>query len=578
MDTRPKELGDYLEICLRRKWQILIPAAIFTAASAYIVMSMPSVYKSVATILIEEQEIPAELVKSTVTSYADQRIQVISQQVMTRANLWQIIKDFNLFEKARQQNSSDALIERLRKNIKLDMISADIVDRRSGQKTPATIAFSVAYFGESPEQAQRVASQLTTLYLNENMKNRSQKASDTSNFLEDEAKKLNDQIADLESRLATFKQKNVGRLPELSQLNLQLRDRAEADYTEVERQLAQVNERKFYLEGQLAQIKPNTPIMSVTGERILDTDERLKALRSQYVTAASSYSPEHPDVIKMRNEIDALEQSGASGDRAEESKRLTKLRADLASVQERYTQDHPDVIRLKTMVAQAEASLSRAPAPESQPVRKPENPAYITMQSQLEATNSELRTLKIKQGQIKARMGDYESRLQQAPQVEREYLDMTRDRENATKRYQEIKAKLSEAQVAQELEKDRKGERFSLIDPPQAPERADRPNRPLLMLIGLLFSLASGVAYGGVLEALDKAIRGSNNLSNLLPVPVLASVPYIPNRSDISNAGLTYLMNGFLALVGISTVLLALHILWMPLDVAWFVLLRKVGL
>ncbi|MGB8599409.1 MAG: hypothetical protein WCE88_07950, partial [Burkholderiales bacterium] len=142
MDTKPKELGDYIEIWSRRKRQILIPAAILAALSVYVVMSMPSVYKSTATILIEEQEIPAELVKSTVTSYADQRIQIISQQVMTRANLWQIIKDFNLFEKKSKQDASDALIEQLRKNIKLDMISADIIDRRSGLKTPSTIAFS----------------------------------------------------------------------------------------------------------------------------------------------------------------------------------------------------------------------------------------------------------------------------------------------------------------------------------------------------------------------------------------------------------------------------------------------------
>jgi polysaccharide biosynthesis transport protein len=575
MDTKPKELGDYLEIARRRKWYILIPAAILTALSTYVVMSMPSVYKSMATILIEEQEIPAELVKSTVTSYADQRIQIISQQVMTRANLWKIIEDYHLFAKRSKENSSDALIEQLRKNIKLDMISADVVDRRSGLKTPSTIAFSLSYFGETPEQAQRVANQLTTLFLNENVKNRSQKASDTSTFLEDEAKKLNDQIADLESRLATFKQRNVGRLPELSQLNLQLRDRSEVDFTEVDRQLAAVNERKFYLEGQLAQIKPNSPIMSNTGERILDTDERLKALRAQYVSLASTYSPLHPDVIKMRSEIDALEQSGASGDRAEESKKLTKLNADLASAQERYTQDHPDVIKLKSMVAQAEASLSRAPMQDIQPARKPENPAYITMQAQLEGTNSELRSLKVKQGQIKARLAEYESRLQQAPQVEREYLDLSRDRENAVRRYQEIKAKLSEAQVGQELEKDRKGERFSLIDPPQAPERADRPNRPLLMLIGMLFSLGVGVAYGGVMEALDKAIRGSNALGTLLPVPVLASVPYITNTSDQSNARLSYLMNAFIAIACISTILLLLHVLWMPLDVAWFVLMRK---
>ncbi len=578
MEQKVKELGDYLEILRRRKWQVLIPAAILSTAATFYVMSIPSVYKSTGTILIEEQEVPAELVKSAVTTYADQRIQVISQQVMTRPHLWGIVEKFNLFEKRRKQEATEGILEQMRKNIVLEMINADIIDRRNGQKSAATIAFSISYFGETPEQAQRVTNELTSLYLNENLKTRRQKASDTSIFLDDEAKKLNDQIADLEARLANFKQRNVGTLPELAQLNLQLRDRTETESVDVERQLATVSDRKFYLEGQLAQIKPNTPSFSLDGARILDTDERLKSLRTQYASVASQYSPEHPDVIKMRNEIEALEQSGASGDRAEESKKLVKLRGDLVAAQERYTEDHPDVIKLRGAIAQTEAAIARSPSVSVQPARKPENPAYITLQAQLEATNAELRALKSKQAQTKSRLADYESRLQKTPQVEREYLDLSRERENSIRRYQEIKAKLSEAQQSEGLEKDRKGERFALNEAPNLPDKAAKPNRPLLLLLGMLFSLAGGAAYGGIAEALDKTIRGGNVLAAIVPVPVLASIPYISNSGDISSARWSQIMHAMMGVVVLTSLLLVLHIFWMPLDVAWFVFMRKLGL
>ncbi len=579
MDNKPKELGDYLEIWRRRKWHIILPALALLGLSAAVVMSIPSEYRSKSTILIEEQEVPTELVKSTVTSYADQRIQVISQQVMTRPNLWTIIDKFNLFEKRRSTEPAEMLLERLQKNIKLDVINADVIDRRSGNKTTATIAFTLAYDGETPEQAQKVANELTSLYLKENLSNRSQHAAETSKFLDEEARKLSEKINDIESRLASFKQKNIGRLPELSQLNLQLRDRTEAEVVEVDRQLSTVSERKFYLEGQLAQIKPNSQLVSATGERILDTEERIKALKAQYVTFASSYSPEHPDVIKLRKQIDALEASGDNPDFSEDAKQLVKLRGDLIAAQERYTNDHPDVIRLKSLIASAEASVARAKvAPAPLITKRPENPAYITLQAQLESANNELRSLKTKQTQLRTRLGDYETRLQQTPQVEREYLDLNRERENVLRSYQEIKTKLSNAQVAQELEKDSKGERFSLIDPPQLPERAERPNRLMLLLLGSLFSMGGGVAFGGIAEALDRAVRGGKALTSIVPVPLLANIPYIPNVKDVNNSRLSLTANVLGLLVVLSTLLLILHSRWMPLDVAWFVFLRKLGL
>jgi hypothetical protein len=140
--------------------------------SVAVAVLLPSVTQVLATILIEQQEMPADLVRSTISSYADQRIQVISQQVMTRANLMRVIEKYNLYPRYRASKTTEDLLERLSKDIKLDILRADVVDQRSGAKTNTTIAFSLSYEGEAPAVAQRVANELVSLFLGENIKNR----------------------------------------------------------------------------------------------------------------------------------------------------------------------------------------------------------------------------------------------------------------------------------------------------------------------------------------------------------------------------------------------------------------------
>ena len=220
---------------------------------------LPSVYRSTATILIEQQEMPADLVRSTISSYADQRIQVISQQVMTRANLMRIVEKYNLYP--RLPGDQDERRDTPASGQGHQARHAQGRRDRSAQrcKTNATIAFSLSYEGETPAVAQKVANELVTLFLGENLKNRQQKTAETSAFLAEEAAKLSEHVSETEAKLAAFKAKNTGRLPELVQLNMQLRDRADSEIKELDRQISTLEERKFYLEGQLAQMKPNTP-------------------------------------------------------------------------------------------------------------------------------------------------------------------------------------------------------------------------------------------------------------------------------------------------------------------------------
>ncbi|GAO34655.1 lipopolysaccharide biosynthesis protein [Sulfuricella sp. T08] len=578
MEEQTTDLKDYLVAFRRRKKQILTATGILAVISVLVALLLPPVYRSSATILIEEQEIPVDMVRSTITSYADQRIQVISQHVMTRANMMQIVEKYNLYPRQRKRETTEEILDRMRKDIKLNMVSADVRDRRSGANTVATIAFTLGYDSETAAGAQKVVNELTTLYLNQNLKTRQQKTSETSTFLSEESARLSEHISEIEAKLAEFKEKNAGRLPELAGLNMQMRDRTDSEVMEVDRQLNVLDERKIYLEGQLSQLKPNSPMTSASGERILDSDERLKSLQAQYVSLSGIYSADHPDVIKMRREIDALKkETGGDGDMQEQAKQLTRMRSDLAMMREKYSDNHPDVVKLKKALAALEESHKKtlATSSDAPKFRKPENPAYISMQTQLESTNSELKTLRTKRADLKAKMASYESRLEQAPQVEREYLDLSRDHENSIKRYQEFKAKLMEAEVAQQMEKDSKGERFSLIDPAQLPEKANSPNRPSILLIGMVLSLGGGFAYAGVLEGMDSSIKSSKVLAGLLNAPLLSVIPFMENSEDRSKKTKlkTSLVIG--AIVGIALILLSIHFLWQPLDVLWYMIMRK---
>jgi succinoglycan biosynthesis transport protein ExoP len=574
-----RDIGDYVSALSRRKLPMIATASVLLTIAILVALLMPPVYRSTATILIEEQEIPQDLVRTTITSYADQRIQVISQQVMTRANLMQIVDKYDLYASQRRRETVEEILERMRKDIKLDLVTSDVTDRRGGGKTTATIAFTLSYDSVSAEKSQKVANELTSLYLNENLQIRKQKAEETSSFLAVEAERLRGHIGEIEQRLANFKLRNQGRLPELAQVNMQMRDRAEIELSDLDRQAASIEERRFYLQSQLDQMKPNSPIMSSGGERILDPEDRLRSLRAQYAGLEGLYSQEHPDMIRMRKQMAALErETGLPQDSSEEAKQLAKLKAELATGRDRYSDDHPDVAKIKAAIAALEASIASKPAAPAVAPRKPENPAYLTLQAQLEGLDTEARSLKKHKEELRTRIAMLDSRIERTPEVEKDYLELARDRENSVNRYREIRGKLMEAEVAQDLERDRKSERFSLIDPPQFPEKPRSPNRPAIFLIGILLAVGGGVASVGLLETLDHSVRNSKDLARTISAPLLSVVPYILTQADMQKKEIPWRKIAVVALVIVVGGAVAVHFLWMPLEVIWFSVLRRIGI
>jgi uncharacterized protein involved in exopolysaccharide biosynthesis len=284
-------------------------------------------------------------------------------------------------------------------------------------------------------------------------------------------------------------------------------------------------------------------------------------------------------VLRLKREIRGLErETGLVDDTEEKLAQLDTLRTQLAEAKEKYSDDHPDVIKLNKNIAAVEASLREASQDTSVPQRTPDNPAYVNLQAQLDSTLADIKAMKTKKAQLEERLTDYEQRLTEMPQVEREYRRLLRDYETTTAKYREIHAKQMEAQVGQQLEQERKGERFTLIDPAALPEEPISPNRPAIVFLSLVFAIGGGVGLAAVGESLDSSVRGIKGVTAVLGVAPLAMIPLRETTKDRRRQTRRKLLVVSAAVSGIVIVLLLAHFFWTPLDVLWFKALRKATL
>jgi uncharacterized protein involved in exopolysaccharide biosynthesis len=468
----------------------------------------------------------------------------------------------------------------MRKDIIVAPISADVVDPKQGKAVQATIAFEMSYQNRSPELAQRVANEIVSLLLNENLKQRTETSTDTLGFLSAEAEKLGANVSELEQRLASFKKTNSDSLPELSSLNLELMNRSEADISALDGQLRSLDQQRVYLESELAQQKPVTQLVSETGERILGPADRLKVLESEFVPLAARYGDKHPDVMAKRREIESLKaQVGAGNSGSELALRLQRAQADYGEKLKKYSPDHPDVKRLARQVDSLQAELAKAgrSAPAVASGASPDNPAYIQLKARLDATTGDIASLQSQRSTLKAKIANLEQRITSAPETEREYRGLARDYEIAQRKYQEVLAKKQEAELANNLESKQRGERFSLIEPPMIPEQPAKPNRMMIGLLGLFLSLGAGVGAGALLESIDSRIYGRAGVVRLLGVPPLAVIPVLYTEETENKKRSRWLVAAASLVLALIATLVVIHLVLIPLDVLFFRVLRVLG-
>jgi polysaccharide chain length determinant protein (PEP-CTERM system associated) len=516
--------AELLDVVRRRKLSLIIPAVLVFLAGVAVAFFWPPIYKSSATILIEEQDVPTDFVMTTVTSFAEQRIQQINQRIMSFSRLLEIIQQHGLYPELRDRRTTEEIVEQMREDTALQPVSAEVIDRRTGRPTSATIAFTMSYQGKNPQKVQQVANVLVSLFLGENLKERVKQVEETSEFLESEVGKLKGELAATEARLSAFKQAHINELPELLTANTQILNNIERSLETNAQQLRSLKEREGYFQAQLSGLKPRAE-----KEEELTTRKRLEELKVQLVAMTQRLSDEHPNVKKARTEIAELEQKASA------------------------------------------AGKGAAGGP-------PDNPAYVTLAAQLASVRAESQSIQRQIERQNAEASEIKRRIAATPKVEEEYGALVASRNNTQTKVNDLMRKLMDSRVAHGMEKEQKGERFTLIDPPRLPEKPFKPNRLAIVLIGLVLGIGAGVGLTALREFSDDAVRSAELLEAATGVAVLAGIPAIVTAEDLSRTRRRQSLWAGAAVLVVVLAVAAVHFLVMDLDVLWARLARRLAL
>jgi succinoglycan biosynthesis transport protein ExoP len=530
MDDSEKSLLDYLEILRRRKLYIIIAFPLLLAISTAITFLLPPIYQSEGVILIESQEIPRDLVRSTVTSYAEQQIQVIKQRILTTSRILETLDKHKVYQDERDSSTVSLLVEKFRSAVNVEMINANVIDPTRGRAQRASIAFRVSFMDESPDIAQQVANELVTMFLDENVKTRTNKAAETVSFLNDEADKMQKTVQNLEEKIADFKLEFGDSLPELLQFNLSMIENLEEKIRTHKSESIRLSDQIHYLNLELAGMDPY--VASNEGVTILSSQVRLAQLQSELSSLQNKYSESHPDIKRLNREIEAVKKEVAAD-----------------------------------ALFQPEENMDEI-----------SNPLYRQIKMKIDAAEKELVRTNVEHRKLQAEVKEYQRRVSRTPEVQRSYDDLTRDYESTKRKYQELRAKQLEADVAQNLESENKAESFTLIEPPLRPTESVKPNRPKLLMVGLFLSGAISVGLVFLAELLDPAVRSVKDITRITGAEPLALIPLMLTEEDYSKKDRSrkrlYLFAGILAIA----MLLIVHYFVLSLDIVWFKVMSKINM
>jgi len=497
-------LTGVLAIWSRRKWLAIIVFAAPVVAGASVISFLPNVYRSTATVLVDRQQVPEAFVRSTVTSALETRLHTISQEVLSRSRLEELIDRFGLYRDLRKRVPLEDVIGRMRSDIKLEIKSAELRGLRE-----ATVAFTITYQGSDPETVASVTNTLASFYNEENTKARERQATGTAEFLKLQLNETKTRLDEQEQRVSGFKRRHLGELPQQMDTNLSTLDRLHAQLRQNADSQTRAADRKQSLSGQLAeaeslvsppyagaaagpgagQITPVAPSELRDAARLAQKKDELAQLRSQF-------SDKYPDVVQLTAEIAALEREIALAKRAEPKPGASAAASPVTSLGPMT----PYVLRLKEALAEVQ---------------------------------TDLKVLKTEEGRLRESIAVYQARVDNVPRREQEFKELSRDYESTRELYGSLLKRYEEAQLAESMEQRQKGEQFKVLDPAIARLQPAAPNRLKLLLMAVVGSI--GLAFGAVLlaEQIDTSFHDLDDLRSFSNVPVLASIPWIVTRSEI---------------------------------------------
>ena len=472
---------DILRAALRRKWQVIVPAVLIASATFAYSWMLPNRYRSETLILVVPQRLPEGYVRSTVTTPIEDRLRSIQEQILSTSRLEQVIRDLGLFVEMREKRPMEEVVAVMTDQVTVSNVRGD--------------SFRVSFTSGDPVVAKKVTERLADMFIEENLRDRANQAKGTSQFLEEQLEAARNRLADHEKRLEEYRLKYSSELPTQLQANVSL------------------------IVGQRQQLQ----VITESIDR--DRDRRLVLEKAMRDTEAGELAP-----------AEALVSSTGAADGP--LQRLEAARANLRSLELRLKADHPDLIAARRQVAELDAEVAAlstgAAAVPDRPVA-----ADVTRQlrikqyqAEIDGLDRQIRNKEAELARVRETIGEYQRRVDAAPTRETELTELMRDYTTLQNMYTSLLAKKEEARIAENIEKDKAGEQFKILDPARVPEQPFSPNRAQMNLFGIIVGLALGIGLAAVLEFRDTSLRTEDEIIRLFALPVIALVPVMRTAAD----------------------------------------------
>jgi polysaccharide chain length determinant protein (PEP-CTERM system associated) len=454
-----------------KKWYwISIPLLFFLFAGLWVYVILPRMFEATTLILVQSQEIPSAYVESSVGTAIEEQVMTLSQEVLSRSNLENIIREMNLFPEQRKQGvSMDILVASMRKRI-------EVKTTAGGDHHRQTASFTITYRGTDPKKVADITNRLAAFFIESNLKQRARQASGTTVFLERQLADLKTLLQGQEAKVQEYRNRFMGELPEQMTSNVSTMNSLQMRLEAVQTSLSTAMNRRIALQSQLSAIETNQP-----GATMSQNAQRIMQLRTQYDEAKARYTPEHPTVRALEGQIKELEGSG--------SKRDSSMGTS------------PQVIEIRT---------------------------------QLKSANLEVESLKNELARLQHKIDFYEGRVETTPKREQELATITRDYNITQQNYQRLLDRFYEAKRAESMEMRQQGEQFRIVDYALPPEVPVSPDGLMLGMIFLALGLGTGAGLILLLELMDTTVKGIKQLERWSGgIPCITAVPLALTDHDM---------------------------------------------
>ncbi len=506
-EQTPFNIQDYLRIGLRRKWYIIIPIVIGVLASVGVYKYLPKVYRATTLILVQPQSVPENYVRSTITDSVANRLNTISQEILSRTRLERVIQEFNLYPDLRKNVPLEVVVETMRAAIEVKV--------QEQRRERSQNSFSISFEGKEPGTVMVVTNKLASLFIEENLKVRESQAEGTSEFLSKELVSMEEQLKRRDQDIRNFKERSMGQLPQQLDANLRILERLQDQLKTTNENIRAAEDRSVLFQNQLEQLRVRDRFSTPRGSR--GSGGTIPGELS------SGRGVDDPLVVQYNN-----------------------LKRELANAQSKYKETHPDVADLKRKIANLEPKvkeLLEKQAAERKdrershqekiveeelppPILDPNTERLMTQYSEqynnalLEAKRAREETKYLKEQIIL-----YQRRIEDTPRREQELVLLTRDYDLLKTNYQSLLDKKIQAQMAENLERKQQGEQFKILDPARVPENPIKPDRNRILLIGAVIGLMAGFGLAWFRESLDRSFHTVSDVESFLEIPVLATIP-----------------------------------------------------